>query len=94
LISGATRRAEWLHRWVWVLFDGAIWFVAIYAATWLRYDFRRPPVLLATTLAFAAAATLGHLLVGAVIGPYAVGHRRGSFEETTDIVRTVAVVAE
>jgi FlaA1/EpsC-like NDP-sugar epimerase len=93
LTSGATRRGEWLHRWVWVLFDGAIWFVAIYAATWLRYDFRRPPVLLAATLAFAAAATLGHLCVGAVIGPYAVGHRRGSFEETTDIVRTVAVVS-
>jgi FlaA1/EpsC-like NDP-sugar epimerase len=77
---------------VWVLFEGEIWFVAIYAATWLRNDFRRPPVLLAATGAFAAAAMLGRLCVGAVIGPYAVGHRRGSFEETTDIVRTVAVV--
>jgi FlaA1/EpsC-like NDP-sugar epimerase len=85
------QRGEWLHRWVWVLFDGAIWFVAIYGATWLRFDFKRTPVLVAATLAFAVTAGLGHLLVGAVIGPYAVGHQRGSFEETTDLVLTVLV---
>jgi len=78
---------------VWVLFDAAIWFVAIYGATWLRFDFKRASVFVATTLVFAIAAGLGHFLVGAVIGPYAVGHQRGSFEETTDIVRTVAVTA-
>jgi len=88
---GAKQHNEWLHRWVWVLFDGVIWFVAIYGATWLRFDFRDAPVLVGTTLAFATAAAIGHVLVGAVIGPYAVGHRRGSFEETTDIVRSVAV---
>ena len=87
------QRSEWLHRWVWVLFDAAIWFVAIYGATWLRFDFKRAPVLVATTLVFAIAAVLGHLVVGAVIGPYAVGHRRGSFEETTDIARTVVVTS-
>ena len=87
------QRSEWLHRWVWVLFDAAIWFVAIYGATWLRFDFKRAPVLVASTLVFAAAAVLGHLLVGTVIGPYAVGHRRGSFEETTDIARTVVVTS-
>ena len=87
------QRSEWLHRWVWVLFDAAIWFVAIYGATWLRFDFERPPVLVATTFVFAAAAVLGHLVIGAVIGPYAVGDRRGSFEETTDIARTVVVTS-
>ena len=35
MTSGAAQHSEWLHRWVWVLFDGVIWFVAIYAATWL-----------------------------------------------------------
>ena len=90
--SGAAQHGEWLHRWVWVLFDGVIWFVAIYAATWLRYDFRRPPVFVAATLGFAATAAVAHLLLGTIIGPYAVGHRRGSFEETTDVARTVAVV--
>jgi FlaA1/EpsC-like NDP-sugar epimerase len=89
--SGAQQRDEWLHRWVWVLFDGGIWFCAIYCATWLRFDFADTPVLVTTTLQFALAAALGHFLVGAVIGPYAVGHARGSFEETTDVVRTVLV---
>jgi FlaA1/EpsC-like NDP-sugar epimerase len=74
-----------------VLFDAAIWFAAIYGATWLRFDFRESPVLVATTLAFAVAAAVGHFLVGVCIGPYAVGHQRGSFEEATDIGRTVMV---
>ena len=87
----AVERNEWLHRWVWVLFDAAIWFAAIYGATWLRFDFKYAPVFVATTLLFAVAAVAGHFLVGAFIGPYAVGHQRGSFEETTDISRTVAV---
>ena len=87
----AEQRGDFLHRWVWVLFDGAIWFAAIYAATWLRFDFRNTPLFVGTTLEFAVAAVLGHLLVGAAIGPYAVGHARGSFEETTDLVRTVLV---
>jgi len=89
--TGAKQRDEWMHRWVWVLFDGGIWFSAIYCATWLRFDFENTPVFVANTLQFALAAALGHFLVGAVIGPYAVGHARGSFEETTDLVRTVLV---
>jgi len=89
----SVERNEWLHRWVWVLFDAAIWFVAIFGATWLRFDFKHAQLFTATTLIFAAAAAIGHLCVGTVIGPYAVGHRRGSFEETTDISRTVIVTA-
>jgi len=87
----AVQRRDRLHRWVWALFDAAIWFAAIYGATWLRFDFKRTPVFVATTLLFAVAAMAGHFVVGAFIGPYAVGHQRGSFEETTDISRTVAV---
>jgi len=89
----AVQRRDRLHRWVWVVFDAAIWFVAIYGATWLRFDFKHSSLFVVTTLIFAVAAVIGHLVVGAVIGPYAVGHRRGSFEETTDIVRTVVVTA-
>lgn len=87
----ALRRSEWLHRWVWVVFDAAIWFVAIYFAAWAQFDFGRASVFAAGTLAFAAVAVIGHLVVGPFIGPSAVGHRRGSFEETTDIGRTVVV---
>jgi len=28
-----------MHRWVWALIDAAVWFGAIYGATWLRFDF-------------------------------------------------------
>ena len=80
-----------MYRWAWVLVDAAIWFVAIYGATWLRFDFKKAPVLVATTLTVAGAAAIGHFLVGVLIGPYAVGHQRGSFEEATDIGRTVLV---
>jgi len=81
----AEQSRQWVHRWVWVLFDGAIWFAAIYWATWLRFDFTNTDVLVDHTLVFATVAAVAYLLVGAAIGPYAVGHRRGSFEETTDL---------
>jgi FlaA1/EpsC-like NDP-sugar epimerase len=91
--KGAIHRNQWLHRWVWVLFDGGIWFVAIYAATWLRFDFTNTDVLVDHTLLFASVAAAAHFLVGALIGPYAVGHRHGSFEETTDLAGTVLATA-
>ena len=69
LRSATERHGDFLHRWVWVVFDGAIWFAAIYAATWLRFDFKDTPLFMGTALEFAVAAVLGHLLVGAAIGP-------------------------
>jgi FlaA1/EpsC-like NDP-sugar epimerase len=74
-----------------MLFDAAIWFVAIYVATWLRFDFKEAPVLIVGTLEFAAVAAVTHMVVGAMVGPYAVGHKRGSFEETADLGRTVVL---
>ncbi|WP_227423272.1 nucleoside-diphosphate sugar epimerase/dehydratase [Pengzhenrongella sicca] len=65
--------------------------MAIFGAVWLRFDFVSTPLLERTTLEFALAAVAGHLVVGAFLGPYAVGHQRGSFEESIDIARTVAV---
>jgi len=87
----AVRRRNWLLRWVWAAFDAAIWFLAIYVATWLRYDFKLATVFATGTLVFALVAVALHFVVGALIGPYAVNHQRGSFEESSDISRTVAV---
>jgi len=70
------QQGGWRHCWGWVLLDAAIWFAAISGATWLRFDFKNTSVLAATTLAIAAAARVVHLLVGVVIGPHAVSHRR------------------
>src|SRR5699024_7063991 len=36
---------------------------------------------------------VGYLICGWIIGPYRIGHVRGSFEETTDIGRAVLVTA-
>ena len=80
-----------MRRWAWAAVDGAIWFFAIFAATWLRYDFEPGATFVVGTLVFACVAVLAHLLVGALIGPYAVGHQRGSFEESLDIAQTAMV---
>lgn len=85
------RDRDRLRRWAWAAVDAAIWFFAIFAATWLRYDFDLEATFVVGTLAFACIAVLAHLLVGALIGPYAVGHQRGSFEESLDIAQTVVV---
>ncbi len=44
-----------------------------------------------STLVFALTAAGVHTMVGASIGPYRVGHQRGSFEETADISRAVVI---
>ena len=87
----AARRRDRRHRRVWALIDALIWFGAIYGATWLRLDFETRPVLVLSTSLFAVTAAVMQLLVGTLIGPYRVGHQRGSFEETTDLGRAVVV---
>jgi len=91
--AGGATRAERLHRWVWAVADASIWVIAIYGATWLRYDFDKNPVFVRGTIVVAIVAVVAHVALGAVMGPYAVGHDRGSFEETVDITQTVAVTA-
>ncbi len=86
---GAAPPSEPLFRWAWVFFDMAVWMMAVYGATWLRPDFTADPAMVGAAVAFATAAAASHLLVGAAFGPYTIGHRRGSFEETTDLARTV-----
>jgi len=78
---------------VWAFIDAVIWIIAIYGATWLRYDFDRRPVFVNGAGLFAIAAAGATILVGALIGPYGVGHTRGSFEETIDVGRNALLVA-
>ncbi len=78
-------------RWLWAAIDGGLWIAAVCGATWLRFDFAPSALFAPGVVRFAVIGAAGYVAVGAVIGPYAVGHRRGSFEETLDIARTVAV---
>jgi FlaA1/EpsC-like NDP-sugar epimerase len=67
------------------------WAAAVYMATWLRLDFDVLDTFNAGTFAYAATIACLHVALGAVIGPYAVGHARGSFEEVVDIGRAVLI---
>jgi hypothetical protein len=89
----AALRHDRLRRWVWAFIDAVIWIIAIYGATWLRYDFDRRPVFVNGAGLFAIVAAGATILVGALIGPYGVGHTRGSFEEAIDVGRNAVLVA-
>jgi len=91
-VTGPTRRRDGVIRWTWALFDALIWGVAIFLACWLRYDFDSADVPVMGALWFALAAMGGQIVVGGLIGPYVVGHERGSFEEIVDVAKTVAIV--
>jgi len=77
------------HLWVWAAVDSALWFISIFGATWLRFDYAIGPAFTGGTLLVAVVAVVVHLVIGIVAGPYTVGHSRGSFEEAADIARTV-----
>lgn len=87
----AARRRYQMNRWSWASVDGAVWFVAVHLATWLRYDFAINSFTVRAAI-FSVVAVVLHIAIGAVVGPYAVGHVRGSFEESVDIARTVLPV--
>ncbi|MFS0703554.1 polysaccharide biosynthesis protein [Cellulomonas sp. 179-A 9B4 NHS] len=87
----AARRRYEKSRWSWAAVDSGVWFAAVYLATWLRFDFDLGDFS-ARTAGFAFAAMALHVAIGALLGPYAVGHVRGSFEESVDLARTVVPV--
>ncbi|WP_374929121.1 polysaccharide biosynthesis protein [Kytococcus sedentarius] len=78
-------------RYAWAAIDAGMWFVAVWVATSLRFDFNVEYTLGWGTLAVALVAALLHAAVGLVVGPYAVGHQRGSFEEATDLGRATLI---
>jgi FlaA1/EpsC-like NDP-sugar epimerase len=89
--SRSDSQRERLNRWLWALIDSCAWVVAIFLASWLRYDFTLDLVLTAPLLWLTLAAVTAQVGFGAFFGPYAVGHERGSFEETNDVGRTVVL---
>lgn len=86
------RRAR-VIRSIWSLIDSAVWVFAIYLAIWVRLDFVLQPQFVQGTALFAVGAVVGHLAIGYLFGPYAVGHVRGSFEEIADVALTVGLVS-
>jgi len=91
-VTGPTKRYDGVIRWTWSLFDALFWGVAMFLACWLRYGFDAAAVPVFEALWFALAAMGGQVVIGGLIGPYVVGHERGSFEEIVDVAKTVAIV--
>jgi FlaA1/EpsC-like NDP-sugar epimerase len=85
------QRNERLFRWYWAGIDAACWLAAVFVATALRLDFDVVATVHVGTLWYAVSLALFHICLGAAIGPYAVGHARGSFEEVVDIGRAVVI---
>ncbi|WP_068255411.1 polysaccharide biosynthesis protein [Janibacter corallicola] len=77
------------HRWYWAVIDLAVLAIAVFFAALLRYDFTFEQVFAPGVRELTALALGAHLVIGILIGPYAVGHLRGSYEEIADLVRTV-----
>lgn len=78
-----------LNRWVWALVDLVVLVLAVFLSACLRYDFDLDAALTRPVATLAGVAALAHLVVGAALGPYAVGHLRGSYEEIIDLTKTV-----
>ncbi|WP_346008400.1 nucleoside-diphosphate sugar epimerase/dehydratase [Janibacter terrae] len=65
--------------------------MAVLFAAVLRYDFDLNQAVTFPILWLAVLAGALHLLIGATVGPYAVGHHRGSYEEIVDLMKTVVL---
>ncbi len=68
-----------------------MWVGALIGATYLRYELSFAPIDWRGFAIAAALAIVLQLAVGFLLGPYAIGHMRGSFEEIVDLAKTVAV---
>ncbi len=85
------RRAR-LMRTLWSVVDAGIWIVALPLSMWVRLDFVLDPSFARGTVLFAVVAAAGQLATGFALGPYGVGHIRGSFEEIVDLGIAVGLV--
>ena len=84
-------RRQRITRWMWAAVDAVIFALALFAADWMRYVFAFSDITFRGLIWLCLIAVVIHVVAGALIGPYAVGHERGSFEETEDLAKSVAV---
>lgn len=76
-------------RWLWASVDVLIVSSSVFIAALMRYDFDTDLALSPPVLTLVGVAALAQLVLGSLIGPYAVGHERGSYEEIVDVGKTV-----
>ncbi|MBD5830614.1 polysaccharide biosynthesis protein [Janibacter melonis] len=76
-------------RWLWAAVDMLIVAASVLVAAFMRYDFDADLALAGPVLTLVGVTVVAQLVLGSVIGPYAVGHERGSYEEIVDVGKTV-----
>ena len=81
------------YRLAWTVVDCLVWAAALVGATYLRYELSFDPIDWRGLAAAFGVAALLQLVFGFLLGPYAVGHLRGSFEEIVDLTKTVVLTA-
>lgn len=86
VLAGRSHR-EWLVQIAWAALDSVVVILAAYLAAWIRFDLDIREANIGAVAVFAALAVVTHLIGGFLVGPYRVGHKRGSFEETADVAR-------
>ena len=88
MTSVTAQRRAWLHRWVWLLLEGATWFVAIYGTTWLAaWAFQANHHVVPRSAPMVAGA-----LVGRFAFPFLVRNWRSRHGATGQNARRVAVL--
>ena len=85
-------RRERLVRTAWAAVDVLVIVVAAYTSALLRYDLDVARVIREPIAVFAVVAAVVFLAAGVLIGPYRVGHQRGSFDEAADLARAVGAM--
>jgi FlaA1/EpsC-like NDP-sugar epimerase len=80
-------------RYGWFLVDLACTVLAAFAAAWVRYDLDAAMATGSEIAIFGLLAALIYSVTGLFVGPYRIGHVRGSFEETVDIARAMTLAA-
>lgn len=81
------REHDRLARMGWLAIDLVLLVVAAFLAAWVRYDLSASDTMASAVAAFAGVAVCVYAVLGFLIGPYRIGHVRGSFEETADLAR-------
>jgi FlaA1/EpsC-like NDP-sugar epimerase len=77
---------------LWIAFDVAAVFVAVLLGSWIRYDLDIPDSLNRSVVTFALLAGVLQIFIDCLSKPFRRTHRRGSFEETSDLARNAAVL--
>jgi FlaA1/EpsC-like NDP-sugar epimerase len=75
---------------LWWVPDTAIWFIAVWAATWARFDFDFELVKVGPTTIVAVAAVIANAVVGSAMGIYRRRYIVASFEECVALATVAA----